>query len=226
MIIPKKERCTKSKRARAKWRPPRHGKFQYMSCIHRDHLSFCRSGLCFLAGFMRSGFLLFNENCYRSSNKRWWKWLYVMLSGTKLDVKEERKYKDRSHCPSIIHAVCGNRVIYLYFSIYIIQVWISIRLCLVFAGGRGIILSKVIYPLWEQSGWQPWKSKSFVHRENMGWGWSQCLFSHLIVFKVDRKTRERVKEVQDLSYTMSISLQKNYLKLWNTGVSVTVGLFL
>lgn len=132
----------------------------------------------------------------------------------------------RSHCPSIIHAVCGNRVIYLYFSIYIVQVWISIRLCLVFAGGRGIILSKVIYPLWEQSGWQPWKSKSFVHRENMGWGWSQCLFSHLIVFKVDRKTRERVKEVQDLSYTMSVSLQKNSLKLWNTGVSVTVGLFL
>lgn len=34
--------------------------------------SFCRSGLHFLTGFRRNGFVLYNENHYYSLNQYWW----------------------------------------------------------------------------------------------------------------------------------------------------------
>lgn len=69
MIIPKMERCTKTKAAGVK-APITQGKFCVCPACAGICFSCCRSGLCFLSGF-RSGFLLFSENCYHSSNKYW-----------------------------------------------------------------------------------------------------------------------------------------------------------
>lgn len=93
VIIPKKERCTKTKAAGTRWSLPRQRvNSQLRPAYTGTHFSFWTDGLCFLTGF-GSGFLLLNEIGITPPISTG-EFLFVRLSGTKLSAEEENRISD------------------------------------------------------------------------------------------------------------------------------------